>query len=73
MLPTGIYVHFDVQTPAALRFQLDVELILPGRGPGLKELERIDHVPACYRDPTEAVIDMKACSLTVSLNIGARS
>ena len=49
------------------------ELILGGHGSGFWDLERIDHVPACYRDPTEAVIGMKACGLTVFPNIGARS
>ena len=51
------------------RFRVNPE----GHGSGFWDLERIDHVPACYRDPSEAVIDMKARSLTVSLNIGARS
>jgi|GEM_PF-3395027 hypothetical protein len=49
------------------------ELILRGHGSGFWDLERIDHVPACYRDPSEAVIGMKARSLWVSLNIGVRS
>ena len=49
------------------------ELILRGHGSGFCDLERIDHVPACYRDPSEAVIGMKARSLWVSLNIGVRS
>ena len=40
--------------------KLEFDLVLPGHGPGFRELERIDRVQAYYTDLTEEVRRLKA-------------
>ncbi|MSR12692.1 MAG: MBL fold metallo-hydrolase [Gammaproteobacteria bacterium] len=53
------YVSEWADTLQALK-QLDFDLILPGHGPGIRDLSRIDSVQAYYTDLTEEVRRLKA-------------
>ena len=57
------YVGEWAQTLQNLK-QLDIDLVLPGHGPGFRDLERIDYVQAYYRDLHDGVVRLKAGGAT---------
>lgn len=50
---------------------LDLELILPGHGPGITDLELIDHVQAFYRDLWSQVVALRAEGKNIGETVAA--